>query len=71
MDTMRETLQSFDGSGGGRVHFIDSRYTLNSELSGNQYQQDWANELPPSPGGFAALVDKAWIPILKNYNYAM
>jgi hypothetical protein len=70
IDTMCETLKSFDGSGGGRVHFIDSRNTLNSALSGNQYRQDWANELHPSPGGFAKIVDKAWIPVLRKYNYA-
>jgi hypothetical protein len=67
---MCETLKSFDSSGGGRVHFIDSRNALNSALIGSQYRQDWANELHPSPGGFAKVIDQAWIPALKKYNYA-
>ena len=70
IDHLNETLAAFDGQGSGRVHFIDCRRALSPELAGNRYQRDWANELHPTPAGFDRVVDRKWIPVLRQYKYA-
>jgi hypothetical protein len=39
----------------GHVRVVDVRHTLTSELVGNGYCEDWANELHPKPTGFEAV----------------
>jgi len=41
-----------------RVFLIDSRGTLT--------QNDWANELHPTPGGFRKIAQQAWRPVLRS-----
>jgi hypothetical protein len=49
------------------IYFIDSRDTLDS---GAGYQNDWANELHPTPSGFDLIVDQKWIPVLQQAGIA-
>src|SRR4029453_8213618 len=45
-----------------RVGFVDARGVLSNHLANDRYQDDWANELPPTGKGFgavAALFDTA------------
>jgi hypothetical protein len=71
IDRLNETLASFDGQGNDRVHFIDARGALSTQLVGDQYRRDWANELHPTPDGFAKVADRKWIPVLKRYKYTV
>lgn len=49
------------------VYLIDSRGCLCSDLNGDSYKKDWANELHPSWDGFTKIVDRVWIPFLANH----
>ncbi len=49
------------------VYYIDSRGTLSN---GADYQNDWENELHPTPSGFDKIVDKCWIPVLQKLGMA-
>jgi hypothetical protein len=40
------------------VHFVDLRGTLSTVLTGDAYQDWWANELHPTERGFSAVADK-------------
>lgn len=46
------------------VYLVDSRGCLGT---GNGYEDDWDNELHPSRGGFAKIVDRYWIPVLRKH----
>lgn len=69
VDELNTAFQRFDGGGGPgyRVHYVDSRGTLDS---GPGYQSDWANELHPTPSGFDKIVGRKWLPVLQRLNYA-
>ncbi len=49
------------------IHFVDSRGTLDS---GAGYQNDWENELHPTPAGFDRIVDRKWMPVLRTLGIA-
>ncbi|MET3109393.1 hypothetical protein AAKU67_004350 [Oxalobacteraceae bacterium GrIS 2.11] len=66
IDQLNTLLQSF-ASADNSVVYIDSRGTLNS---GAGYQNDWANELHPTPSGFSKIVSQCWMPALKKWKRA-
>lgn len=49
------------------IYFVDSRDTLNT---GAGYKKDWANELHPTRAGFDRIVDRKWIPVLRQAGIA-
>lgn len=49
-----------------RIYLINSHGCLKS----HEYQDDWDNELHPTPRGFAKIVDECWIPAFVEHGYA-
>jgi hypothetical protein len=49
------------------VIHIDSRETLSTS---SNYRSDWENELHPTHNGFGKIVEKRWLPILREFGIA-
>ncbi len=50
------------------VYFVDSRGVLSSQ--DDTYRGDWANELHPTPAGFAKVVNQRWYDVLARAGLA-
>ena len=66
IDRLNETLMSYAQPAAG-IYFVDSRGALDS---GPGYQNDWANELHPTRAGFDRIVERKWIPVLRQAGIA-
>lgn len=66
IDRLNEAFARYAQSAAG-IYFVDSRGTLDS---GAGYQNDWANELHPTRSGFDRIIDRKWIPVLRQAGIA-
>jgi hypothetical protein len=66
IDKLNDLFDSFAQHNPDVVH-IDSRGTLSS---GEDYQDDWDNELHPTFSGFTKIVEKHWVPVLRQWGIA-